>query len=71
MEDAMRVAGIEARVQDALIGHDTDHVSARYGEGYKPPRLYEEMKKVQFSGLDLSHLYPPESGRVVLPRASA
>ncbi len=71
MEDAMRVAGIEARIQDALIGHDTDHVSARYGEGYKPPRLYEEMKKVQFPGLDLSHLHPPESGRAVLPRSSA
>jgi integrase len=56
MKDAMRAAGIDDRVQDALIGHETDHVSARYGVGYKPARLHEEFKKVTFPGLDLSHL---------------
>lgn len=58
MKDALREAAVDERIQDALIGHENDHVSATYGEGYKPPRLLEEISKVTFKDLDLSHLYP-------------
>jgi integrase len=67
MKDALRAAGVEERIQDALIGHETDHVSSVYGEGYKPPRLYEEISKVRFLGLDLSHLYDAVPGSTLLP----
>jgi hypothetical protein len=57
IKDALRAAGVEERIQDALLGHENDHVSGAYGEGYKPPRLLAELSKVQYSGLDLSALY--------------
>jgi len=56
MKDALRVAGVHERVQDALLGHESGHVSGGYGDGYKPPRLLEEIAKVGYAGLDLSHL---------------
>lgn len=56
MKDALRAAGVEERVQDTLLGHESDHVSAVYGEGYRPPRLFAELSKVRFEGLDLSQL---------------
>jgi integrase len=59
VKDALRVAGVDERIQDALLGHESDHVSSVYGEGYKPPRLFEEISKVTYQGLDLTPLYPP------------
>ena len=63
VKDALRAAGVDERVQDALLGHETDHVSSHYGEGYKVPRLYEELSKTQFGKLDLSHLYVASAAR--------
>ena len=57
MKDALRAAGVEERLQDQLLGHESGHVSAAYGEGYKPPRLLAEISKVKFEGLDLSRLH--------------
>jgi integrase len=57
MKDALRRAKVDERIQDALIGHETDHVSATYGEGYKPPELLGEISKVTYWDLDLSHLH--------------
>jgi len=57
MKDALRAAGVEERIQDQLLGHESGHVSGDYGEGYKPPRLFEEISKVKFEGLDLSRLH--------------
>jgi integrase len=57
VKDALRDAGVEDRTQDALLGHETEHVSSRYGVGYKPARLCEELSKIRYEGLELSHLY--------------
>lgn len=59
MKDALRAAGVQDSVQDALLGHKEPmrRVPAGYGEGYKPPRLLKELSKVRYDGLDLSHLY--------------
>ncbi len=54
VKDALRAAGIEERIQDALLGHESGHVSSVYGEGYKPPRLLQAISKISFPGLDLS-----------------
>lgn len=53
MKDALREAGVGERVQDALLGHETDHVSSQYGEGYKVRRLFEEITKVSHNGTAL------------------
>ena len=55
---ALRVAGVDERIQDALLGHESHHVSGQYGDGYKAPRLYEEISKIEYLGLDLSTLRP-------------
>jgi integrase len=63
VKDALRAAGVDERVQDALIGHETDHVSSQYGDGYQVPRLFAEISKMQHEGLDLSGLYPASTAR--------
>ena len=59
MKDRMREVGIDERIQDAFIGHETAHVSAAYGTGYRPRAILAEISKVHFEGLSLEHLYPP------------
>ena len=56
MKDALRAAGVDERVQDALLGHENNHVSSQYGDGYKAPRLHAEISKVRYVGIDLSSL---------------
>jgi integrase len=63
VKDALRAAGVDERVQDALIGHETDHVSSQYGEGYQVPRLFAEISKMRHEGLDLPGLYSASSAR--------
>lgn len=56
-KDAVRVAGIDEEVHDALTGHSNAKVGRMYGAGMFPLEpLYEGMKKVTYKGLDLSHL---------------
>lgn len=55
-EDAMRDAGIGEAVACRLTGRTDYHSSAGYGAGHSPKRLYEEISKVRYEGLDLSHL---------------
>jgi integrase len=57
MKDALRAAGVDERIQDWLLGHENDHVSSHYGKGYEPPRLFVEISKVNYPGLDLSALH--------------
>lgn len=53
-KDALREAGVEERIQDVILGHESDHVSGQYGSGYKAPRLHAEICKVKFDGLKIT-----------------
>tara|TARA_R110002074_G_C12556318_1_gene667131 strand:- start:10408 stop:12180 length:1773 start_codon:yes stop_codon:yes gene_type:complete len=66
MEDAMREAALEDSVMYRLSGRTLPHSSAGYGSGDTPKirrALKEAMSKIEYEGLDLSHLYgayPPK-----------
>jgi len=55
--DALREADISAERVKALGGWANTEVQEDYGKGLKPATLYQEIKKVRFEGLDLSHLH--------------
>lgn len=55
-EDAMREAGLDQHIRYRLAGRADNHSSAGYGNGHRPARLLEEISKIQYPGLDLSHL---------------
>lgn len=55
-KDACRRGGIEEAVHDALTGHTNGSVGRSYGMGYQVATLAEAMKKIDYPGLDLSHL---------------
>lgn len=57
MKDRLREFGVSDRIQDAFLGHETSHVSAGYGAGYRPPAIMREIGKVRFEGLSLEHLH--------------
>jgi|TARA_R100000322_G_scaffold22153_3_gene14722 integrase len=59
-EDAMREAGLAEAVACRLTGRTDRHSSAGYGVGHSPKRLYEEISKIRYDGLDLSHLHGPK-----------
>ena len=68
-KDALRNAGIGEDVNDALTGHAGGGVGRTYGakdmiRRFGLPRLAEAVGKVEYVGLDLSHL---ERGPVTLP----
>ena len=54
---ACRSARIEEELHDALTGHTSASVGRRYGGGAPLEVLAEEIAKVSYKGLDLSHLY--------------
>ncbi len=58
--DAMRVAGVSAEVNTALVGHGDDSVHGNYGAKDVAVRfrhrLSEAVASVAYPGLDLSHL---------------
>jgi integrase len=60
-KDALRAAGISEDVNDALTGHAGGGVGRSYGakdmiRRFGLPRLAEAVAKVEYPGLDLSHL---------------
>ena len=56
-EDVVRnLPDVKQEVRDALQGHGENGVSAQYGTGIYRKTLDEAMKKVDYEGLDLSHL---------------
>ncbi len=57
-EDACRDSDIPKEVMDALQGHGEEGMSGRYGRGYVLKKLAEAMGRLQYDGLDLSHLRP-------------
>jgi integrase len=54
---ACRSARIEEERHDALTGHTSASVGRRYGGGVPLEVLAEEIAKVSYKGLDLSHLH--------------
>ena len=54
---ACRSARIEEELHDALTGHTSASVGRRYGGGVPLEVLAEEIAKVSYKGLDLSHLH--------------
>lgn len=58
--DACRDCSVPREVRDVLVGHSNQTVAAEYGSEKYPMRpLFEAMERVQYSGLDLTHLYRP------------
>ncbi|MFP1632922.1 DUF6538 domain-containing protein [Zhengella sp. ZM62] len=55
-EDACRDSGISSDIMNALQGHAEHGMAARYGSGFSLKRLAEEMEKLEYGNLDLSHL---------------
>jgi integrase len=56
-EDAMRAAKLDGEVRRRLTGREIEGSVALYGDGYPVSVLKEEIDKVRYVGLDLSHLY--------------
>ena len=56
--DACRDCSVPREIRDVLVGHSNQTVAAEYGSEKYPMRpLFEAMERVQYSGLDLTHLY--------------
>jgi integrase len=58
----LRDSGVEKTVRDALVGHAATDVAELYGRdeeglGISLPTLYDALVKLDYRGLDLSHLY--------------
>ena len=56
-EDACRNSDISHDVMDALQGHSQPGMSGRYGSGFSLEVLARGMERLNYTGLDLSHLY--------------
>ena len=54
--DAARNARIPDETADAIGGWRRDGTSSRYGAGASQKVLLEEIRKIEFPGVDLSHL---------------
>lgn len=64
-KDAVRAAGFDEDINDALTGHRGGGVGRRYGakdivRRFGLPRLAEAVAAINYPGLDLSHLYVSE-----------
>lgn len=60
MEDAMREAELQDSIRYRIAGRALPHSSTIYGSGDSPKirrALHDAMRKIEFEGLDLSHLY--------------
>ena len=56
-KDALRNGGVTAETQDRFMGHSSGHVGEVYGAGDLVEAQSKEIGKLQYGGLDLSHLY--------------
>ena len=56
--DALRRAGATGEVIDGLLGWSRGDMRGRYGSGPWLGMLAEVMARVEYPGLDLSHLCP-------------
>lgn len=56
--DALREGRVERDVRDQIMGWvDYKRMDSRYGDGHTIRRLHEEIAKIEYVGLDLSHLH--------------
>ena len=60
-KDGLRNAGSEDSRQNALMGHSDGSVPSTYGTGYSPKVLNDDLQKIEYPSLDLSHLYVKDS----------
>lgn len=61
--DALRRAGTSEERVNAIQGWEAGSgMQAHYGQGFDASTLFEEIEKVTYPGLDLSHLYPDGAG---------
>jgi integrase len=54
---ACRACRVPKAINDTFTGHTSGDVGDEYGSGYPLSVLGEEMTKLEYRGLDLSHLY--------------
>jgi integrase len=54
--DRLRVAGVPKDRRDALGGWADPSIGAHYGDGFSPTMKAEDIARVTYPGLDLSHL---------------
>jgi integrase len=57
-KDGCRNGGVSEEVHDAFTGHAGESVGRGYGTGHSIEALNQQVMKVTFAPLDLSHLYP-------------
>ncbi len=57
MEQAMRENIEDFTARTRITGRANSHSSEGYGKGHSAKSLFREISKVQYPGLDLSHLY--------------
>ncbi|MEP3525063.1 MAG: site-specific integrase [Hyphomicrobiales bacterium] len=56
--DALRAADVRMEHREQILGWvDHKKMDSRYGHGHLIKRLHEEVARVEYEGLDLSHLY--------------
>ena len=55
-EDACRDSDVSKEIMDALQGHGERGMSGRYGKGHTLRKLHEVMERIEYRGLNLSHL---------------
>ena len=56
--DALRDAGVSEEMRSAINGWSNQRtMDSRYGRGHKVKALFDEVRKINYPGLDLSHLY--------------
>ncbi len=55
-EDACRESSVSKEIMDALQGHGEEGMSGRYGRGYMLKKLDEEIRKLQYRDIKITHL---------------
>jgi len=56
--DALRAADVGLEYREQLLGWvDYKRMDSRYGSGHLITKLYDKVARVEYEGLDLSHLY--------------
>ncbi|MEF2553939.1 site-specific integrase [Aurantimonas sp. A2-1-M11] len=56
--DALRAGGVSEEFRSTINGWAQEQkMDARYGRGHKVDRLFPEIRKAEYRGLDLSHLH--------------
>lgn len=59
LHERLQEAGAPKEIRDAICGWAATGQGAGYGPGFSARLLAEHLNRVEYSGLDLTHLYPP------------